>query len=151
MGNIARRKVKTGCGTHHKPPLFGGKAVGAWNWSPISIQCWGWIWTKLYLTTPSSGNNLIDRYQRVVIRNKSSNTYHSVWNKVIRGAPQTSVLGPLFFLIYINYLPGMINPILSSTLFAYDTNIIFVHHNSNSFKEKIEEITLRISKWFQAS
>jgi hypothetical protein len=40
-----------------------------------------------------SSNNLIksyskDRYQRVVIRNKSSNTYYSGWNKVTRGVPQ---------------------------------------------------------------
>jgi hypothetical protein len=31
------------------------------------------------------------------------------------------------------------------------TNIICVHHNSNSFNEKVEEILLKISKWFQAN
>jgi hypothetical protein len=61
------------------------------------------------------------------------------------------VLGPLFFLIYINDLPGMINEILSPTLFADDTNIICVHHNPNLFNEKIEEMLLKINKWFQAN
>jgi hypothetical protein len=61
------------------------------------------------------------------------------------------VLSPLFFLIYINDSPGTINQISSPTLFADDTNIICVHNNQNSSKEKIEEILLKIRKWFQAN
>jgi hypothetical protein len=45
----------------------------------------------------------------------------------------------------------MINQISSPTPFADDTNIICVHHNPNSFNEKIEEILLKINKWFQAN
>ena len=87
-----------------------------------------------------SGNNLIksylkDRYQKVIIKNKSSNIYYFGWNKVKRGISQGSVSGPLFFLIYVNDVPGTINQISLPTLFADDTNIIRVHHNLNSFKE----------------
>jgi len=61
------------------------------------------------------------------------------------------VLGPLFFLIYINDLPGTINQISSPTLFADDTNIICIHHDLNLFNVTIEEIFLKINKWFQSS
>ena len=54
------------------------------------------------------------RKQRVTI-----NGFKSTWTDVVSGVPQGSVLGPVFFLIYINDLPQMLsNPCL---LFADDT------------------------------
>jgi hypothetical protein len=83
---------------------------------------------------------LKNRYQRAIIGTNCSSTYYSKWDKVKRGVPEGSVLGPLFFLIYINDLPGTINHISLPTLFPDDTNIICTQSNYNKFKEEIETI-----------
>ena len=43
---------------------------------------------------------LSNRFQRVVLDGQTSN-----WKEVLAGVPQGSILGPLFFLISINYIP----------------------------------------------
>jgi hypothetical protein len=70
---------------------------------------------------------LNNRYQRVLIKGNTFKTYSSIWEQVKQGVPQGSILGLLFFLLYINGLPATINNISKPTLFADDTNIILTH------------------------
>ena len=74
-----------------------------------------YIFIKFYLE---------NRYQRVKFNNKFSK-----WDKINIDVPQESILGALFFLIYINDLPSVIpytvtNKNSSIVLFADDTSVI---------------------------
>ena len=59
---------------------------------------------------------LRNRQQRVVLKRKSSG-----WSSVKAGVPQGFVLGPLFFLVYMNDLFDNISS--EAKLFADDTSI----------------------------
>ena len=68
---------------------------------------------------------LHDRRQRVVLNGKSSD-----WSNLSAGVPQGSVLGPLFFLAYINGLPENVS--CSVKLFADDTSLSSVVKTSTT-------------------
>ena len=78
------------------------------------------------------GNYLYERYQRVVLNRQTSS-----WELVKSGVPQGSVLGPLFFFIYINDLPDNLES--NCKIFADDTSLfykIFDKRLSCNFKQK---------------
>ena len=66
---------------------------------------------------------LSDRLQRVVL-----NGQHSTWKEVLAGVPQDSILGPLFFLVFINDLPDGLQS--NVKIFADDTSLFSVRVDS---------------------
>ena len=68
---------------------------------------------------------LKNRFQRVVLNHQTSE-----WLPVKGGVPQGSILGPLFFLIYINDFSNDIVPTVK--LFAIETLFSNVHDAKTS-------------------
>ena len=89
---------------------------------------------------------------RVLINNRSSNTTtFADWGKIRHSVPEGSILGPLFFLIYINDLPNKIADLLRPILFADDTSIIITNPSPSKFKEDINNIIDNMNDWFRGN
>ena len=82
---------------------------------------------------------LSNRFQWVVLNGQSSS-----WTPVYAGLPQGSILGPLFFLIYINDLSKDISSTVK--LFANDTSIFSVVDDVNVSVVQLNNDLLKISK-----
>ena len=83
---------------------------------------------------------LNERHQRVVLNGQCSN-----WSKIKAGAWQGSILGPLLFLVCINDLPeGLIT---NAKLFADDTSLFSVVHDSTLSSVSLNNDLLKISQW----
>ena len=72
----------------------------------------------------------------------------SEWKNVESGVPKGSVLGPLFFLIYINDMPELINHVVK--LFADDSKLLAViKHDSDMrlLQEDIDKLATWADEW----
>jgi hypothetical protein len=89
---------------------------------------------------------LTNRYQRVLMGGKSSyHSSYSEWGKINHGIPQGSILGPLLFLFYINYLLKIVQYSSKPTHFADYTSLIFSNPNYLDFKPTINNVFSQIN------
>ena len=69
----------------------------------------------------------------------------STWKNVSAGVPQSSMLGPLLFLIYINDLTEGLST--NAKLFADDYSLFSVIHNIQTSANNLNKDLERISNW----
>jgi hypothetical protein len=98
--------------------------------------------------TSGKGFNLIqtylkNRYQRVIISNKSKQHF-SEWEPITYGNPQGSILGPLFFIFYINDLPKTMAILVNPGLLADDTSMIVTNPDFMEFTNSINTNIIKI-------
>ena len=67
------------------------------------------------------------------------------WADVKGGVPQGSILGPLLFLIFNNYLPNGLNS--NVKVFADDTSLFSVAHNINDSANLLNSDLFKIDEW----
>ena len=75
------------------------------------------------------------------------NGYNSSSLDITCGLPQGSILGPLLFLVYINYLCN-VSKVLELILFADDTNIFYSHTDASYLMEVVNLELKKITCWF---
>ena len=87
----------------------------------------------------------------MALDNIAHNSNSSKWEMIKCGVPQGSILGTLFFLIYINDLPTLINKDNNTVLFADDTSVIITDSNRRDFNINAIQIFHDINSWFSVS
>jgi exonuclease III len=94
---------------------------------------------------------LTNRYQKVTLGKTNCNNTSSEWVRIKCGVPQGSILGPLFFLIYINDLPTLMRKENNIVLYADDTSIVITDSNSEDFYLNVNMLFKDLNNWFKSN
>ena len=77
------------------------------------------------------------------MNNKCSGSEH-----ISFGVPQSSILGPLLFLIFINDLPLALKHVVTSTdLYADDTTLYDIQSSMETLQRNLQNSLILLNKW----
>ena len=93
----------------------------------------------------------MDRYQRVAIKDKTNSTNYSDWELIKHGVPQGSILGPLFFLLYINDLATVTAKNAKVVLCTDDTSLVIDNPSPIQFANKLNTVFTYVNEWFRSN
>ena len=85
-------------------------------------------------------NYLFDRRQRVILPGVNID-----WSNIFAGVPQGSILGPLFFLVFINDIVNEIGSCIR--LFADDTSLFIIVDDPVASAERLNADLIKILQW----
>jgi hypothetical protein len=90
---------------------------------------------------------IMERYQRFAMKDKTNTINYSNWELVRHGVPQSSILGPLLFLLCINDLSTVTAKNAKLVLIADDTSSITTNPSPVEFANKLNKIFVLVFEW----
>ena len=108
----------------------------------IKIKCYGLsdqacLLLKSYIT---------DRKQRVKVGHSCSE-----WGSVAQGVPQGSILGPLIFNIFVNYIFYVLEKVCNLYKYAEDNTLLNTHHSIADLKYSLDTSATVAIQWFDVN
>ena len=92
---------------------------------------------------------LSNRTQSVVELDNQGNLICSEKIEVKKGVPQGSILGPLFYILYINELPSVTEDYM--VLYADDTTLIFAEDDRDLLLRRVDSAVESLNEYFIAN
>ena len=74
-------------------------------------------------------------------------SHTSTWEKIIKGVPQGSILGPLLFNVFLNDIFFFVNQAVIYN-YADDNTLSFIHANIEVLKKVLEDESCILIDWF---